>query len=196
MDYSMNMRIQRAIGNRHPHMAPHGCYRCRGEDSWVTIAVSSDEEWARLCQTMGKPQLADDPRFYNVLGRIRHREDLDAVVNEWTSDKDHYEVFHLLQEAGVAAGPVLTAAELCSDPHLKEREFFEETADPDAGTFSYPSRGFKLSRTPATTRRPAPLLGEHNECVLGKLLGLSEDELTVLEKEGIIGNIPKIQGDA
>jgi crotonobetainyl-CoA:carnitine CoA-transferase CaiB-like acyl-CoA transferase len=190
MDYSMNGRVTERMGNRDKHMAPQGCYRCLGEDAWVTVSVMNDAQWAALCQAIGQPQLIRDERFETVLDRHSHHDDLDRLITEWTSQRSKHEAMRSLQAWGVPAGAVYTAADLLSDPHLKAREYWEEIEDYEAGVHSYPGRPFRLSRTPLTTRIPTPTLGRHNDYVFGELLGMSQDEMARLRKAGIIGTEP------
>ena len=187
MDYTMNQRVQEAIGNREPSMAPHGCYRCRGTDKWVTIAISSDEQWKAFCQVIGSPSWTKEQRFTDTLGRWKNQDELDRLIDEWTIKHDCYQVMHILQKVGVSAGPVLGRADLYSDPHLKERSFFREVTHREAGTHLYPGMCFKFSKTPADIRIPPNCLGEHNEYVYGEILGMSREEIAQLEEEEIIG---------
>ena len=192
VDYSMNGRIQPRRGNRHPSMAPHGCYRCKGDDLWVDIAVSSDEEWRHFCQAIGGPEWTKEDRFTDALSRWHHQDELDRLVETWTVQHDHYEVMNTLQKAGVAAGAVLTTAELLEDPHVRARGTFQVVERTIVGAHPYPvpSAPMRLSECPVSIRRPAPLLGEHNDYVLGELLGMSKDEIKSLADDGIIGNTP------
>ena len=190
LDYSMNGRVAERIGNRDQQMAPHGCYRCRGEDAWIAIAVETDEQWERLCDALGQPALAAAERFATVSSRRDHQDELDAIISEWTATRGKVEAMEELQRNGVAAGAVYTAADAYADPHLQARDFWEAVDDPDAGRQIYPGRPMHLSETPLTTRRPTPTLGQHNEYVFGDLLGLSEAELAELEASGIIGTEP------
>ena len=190
MDYVMNQRVCAAMGNRHPYLSPYGCYQCKGDDNWVTIAVSSDEQWKILCELIGNPELAEDSRFSDVLSRHNHQDELNRLIEEWTRTQDHYDIQLKLQKAGIAAGAVLNTQELFSDLHLKEREFFDLVTHPEAGTHAYVGRPFKLSKTPGRTRRPAPCLGEHNAYIYGEVLGLSPEKIAELEKQGVIGTIP------
>jgi len=188
MDYTLNGRVARPMGNRDRTMAPHGCYRCRGEDRWVTITVSSEEEWHALCDAMGSPGWTAEERFIDMAGRLAHQDELDGLIGEWTLERDPYEIMHLLQKAGVAAGPVLTPGDLCRDPHLEERGFFREVTHRETGTHRYPGMSFKFSRTPADIRIPPNCLGEHNEYVYGELLGMSPEEIAELERGQLIGD--------
>ena len=193
MDYTMNGRVRERQGNRHPSMAPHGCYRCQGEDNWVVIAIPSDAAWRSFCRVIGQPSWAEDARFSDVLGRCQNRDELDRLVEAWTLEHDHYRVMHILQQAGIPAGPVLNAKELVEEPHLNERGLFEVVTHPEAGTHPYIGMYAKLSKTPASIRMPAPCLGEHNQYVLGELLGLSLEEMTQLEEQEIIGTNPSAE---
>jgi len=190
MDYTMNKRVQDTLGNRHPFMAPHGCYRCHGEDRWVVIAVSSQEEWKALCRVMNRLDLELDERFADALSRYRHQDDLDTIIEEWTGHHDHVEIMHRLQEVGVAAGAVLDDKDAYEDPHLKDRGLFQELTHPDVGIHPYPGLMWKASKTPNSIRTPPVCLGEHNEYVFKEILGVSDEEYAELEKEGHIGTEP------
>jgi crotonobetainyl-CoA:carnitine CoA-transferase CaiB-like acyl-CoA transferase len=187
LEYQLNGRILTPQGNRHRHMAPHGCYPCRGEDSWIVIAVASDQEFGRLCQAMGHPETANDPRFSTLLTRHQHNDELDEIMAGWTREQEHYTLMHVLQRAGVAALAVLNTAEVLDDPHYKARGFFQTIAHPQAGTHPHVSSAARLSEAPLPIRRPAPCLGEHNAWVLGELIGAPAGILRRLEDEGKIG---------
>jgi len=192
VDYSMNKRIQPRRGNHHPSIAPHGYYRCKGDDLWVSIAVSSDEEWRQFVKAIGEPPWTMDEKFKDSLSRWHHREELDKLVEDWTTQHDHYEVMHILQKAGVTAGPVISSAELLDDPHLKARGTYQtvERAFVGAHPYTVPTAPIKLSKTPVAIRRPAPVVGEHNDYVLRELLGMPESEIQSLADENIIGTGP------
>jgi len=190
MGYTLNRRVQGRRGNRHPFMAPHGCYRCQGEDMWAVVAISSDEEWASFSQAIGSPAWTKEERFADSLGRWRNQDELDKLIEAWTAGHDHYQVMHILQVAGVRAAPVLTGPEVLSDPHLGKRGFFETYDQPGVGPLPYPGIPYKLSETPARIRMPAPTLGQHNEQILSELLGLSREEIAQLADEQVIGTRP------
>lgn len=190
MDYSMNSRVGHSLGNRHASMSPQGCYRCQGADEWVTLSVASDEEWQSLTRVMGSPQLAEDGRFFDVLGRLKNRDELDKVIEAWTKRFTKFEVMQRLQQAGIAAGVVSNNADIYNDPHIKERGCLEVIEHPDAGAHTYAGRLWKLKETEAPKRHHAPCLGEHNEYVLREIARLTPEEILELEKEGIIGNEP------
>ena len=108
-------------------------------------------------------------------------------MEQWTVQRDHYEIMRLLQSVRVPVGPVLDHGEVYDDPHINERGFFQEVTHPQAGTHLYPGVVWKFSKTPLSIRIPANCLGEHNEHVFGNLLGLSQDEIAQLEADQIIG---------
>ena len=192
VDYSMNKRVQPRRGNRHPSMAPHGYYRCQGDDLWVGIAVSSDQEWEQFSRAIGAPPWTKEDRFADSLSRWHNQDELDKLVEGWTIEHGHYEVMNTLQQAGVAAGAALTPAELLTDPHLKEQGVFQTVERDIVGTHPYPvpSAPIKLSGSPIAIRRPAPLLGEHNDYVFGELLGMSKEEIQSLVDDQITGTAP------
>ncbi len=187
MDYTMNKRVQTSSGNRLPGAAPCGCYRCQGEDRWINITVTSDEEWEGLCRAMGEPQWTREERFSDSPSRDKHQDELDKLIEEWTIKENHYTLMYLLQREGVPAGPVIFEDDAYTDPHLKERGFFEELTHEECGTHLYPGLGWRMSKTPNNLRLPPVRLGEHNEYVYKQVLKVSDEEYRKLEKEGHIG---------
>jgi len=192
MDYTMNGRVWRPIGNRHPSMAPHGCYRCKEEEQYITIAVATEEQWQGLCQAMGNPAWTREERFSNALSRWQHQDELDSLIKGWTSQHDHYEVMHILQQAGVPAGPVLNPKEVLLEPHLRDRGFWQLVEQgPEIGKRPQPMQmPAKFSQSSGGPLRAAPRLGEHTEQILEELLGMSREEITALEEEKVIGHAP------
>jgi crotonobetainyl-CoA:carnitine CoA-transferase CaiB-like acyl-CoA transferase len=156
----------------------------------VVIAISSDEEWRAFCHVMGDPPWTKDEKFVTTSGRLASQEELDRLIEGWTSQYDHIELMNMLQRSGIKAGAVLDIEELAHDPHLRERGFFEEISHPEAGTHLYPGVSWKMSRTPGRLRLPAPCFGEHNDYVFGELLGMSKEEILRLAEEGVTANEP------
>jgi crotonobetainyl-CoA:carnitine CoA-transferase CaiB-like acyl-CoA transferase len=190
VDYSLTGRIAGPMGNRHAQRVPQGVYACQGQDRWLALSVGSDDEWQRLCQAIGQPQLAQDLRFATVLARRQHHTELDQILSRWTQQHESYQAMHILQTHGVPAGAVLTGGETLADPHLQARDFWEVVDHPEAGTYQQFTPPWRLSRNPRRTTLPAPGLGDHNRYVLGELLSLTEPEIVALEAEGIIGTRP------
>ena len=189
MDYTMNGRVQTTVQNWHPSlaMAPHNCYRCRGDDRWINITVTSEDEWQALCGVMGHPDWTREERFADTLSRVKNQEALDERIEAWTMTQENIPLMHRLQEAGVPAGAVYNAADVFADPHLKERGFFQEMTQEDCGTHLYHGLPWKASKTPNQLRLPPCRLGEHNEYVYKQVIGVSDEEYTELERAGHIG---------
>ena len=187
MDYTMNGRLWSQMGNDHWWIAPHNVYRCHGEDRWVTIAARTEDEWRALCSAIGRDDLASDPRFADMASRHENRRELDAIIGEWTATKAPHWVMERLQARGVPAGVVMNASDALHDPHLAARGFFQEVPHPEAGTYRYPVRAWRASRTPHVTARHAPLLGEDNEYVYRELLGFDDERYREFEDAGHIG---------
>ena len=187
LDYSMNGRVWDRMGNDHFRLAPHNVYRCRGEDRWVAIAVTGEDEWRALCEAMRREDLAADPRFAAMEGRHAHRRELDAEIAAWTADRDALWVMHRLQRAGVAAGAVLDEAMAFEDRQHAARGFFQRIDHPEAGSHLHVGRAWRAGATPHVPARHAPLLGQDNEYVYRELLGYSEAEYARFVETGHAG---------
>jgi benzylsuccinate CoA-transferase BbsF subunit len=185
LDYDVNGRILERKGNRHPSAAPHGAYRCKGEDRWCAIAVFTDQEWEAMRQVMGNPTWAEEDKFATLLGRKRNEEELDSLIEQWTINYSAEEVMNRLQQAGISAGVVETAEDLHSDPQLKHRHHFWVLEHREIGNSTYDSIGSQLSKTPAELHKAAHTLGEDNYYVYTQILGLSDAEFVELLGEGV-----------
>ena len=179
------------LGNRHISRV-QGVYECATPDEWVAISAGSDAEFAALATTIGRPGLARDPRFADVVSRRHHHDELDVIIAEWTRDRAQDDAARELQAAGISAAPVLKIPRLMQDQHLRARGFWETVASADAGTWDMEGPVWRMSRTPAHIRLPAPMFGEHNQWVLGDLLGLSDAEIAALEAEGVTAREPNL----
>ena len=180
------------VGCGHIWKSPHNVFRCRGDDRWIAIAVSTDDQWQRLSQAMDDPSWAKDSRFDTATGRWQHRRELAQLLGEWTAPQDDQELMHHLQDFGVPAGAVLTAADLVSNPHLRERGYLEEFQNIHAGYAgprTYAGRPFRIPRIPMAINHVAAL-GEHNVSVLRDLAQLSDSEISSLTEDGIVSTRP------
>ncbi len=186
MEHALTGRSLRPRGNYDPTMAPYGNYPCAGADSWVSIAVASPDEWQGLVDAMDNPQWAGDNRFRSQYRRQRHRRELDALLAQWTAQHDAAALTALLQRHGVAAAPVLSAAERLFHPHFMERGLYSDIDHPALGAEPIFNLMWGLSKTPSAVRRHAPLLGEHNRQVLCGTLGLAEAELAELAERRVV----------
>lgn len=186
MDYTMNRSVHGPAGNRHKFMSPHGCYPCEGDDAWITIAVSGEEEWRALCRVMGDPDWSKDERFADGFRRLENREKLDARIAAWTRNYPKMELQERLQAAGVAAMAVYNLEDVYVDPHQDARHAYEPLPHPLVPADILYGVCWKLSETPGSLRRHAPLLGEHNEYILCDLLGVDGDTVERLIEQKVI----------
>jgi crotonobetainyl-CoA:carnitine CoA-transferase CaiB-like acyl-CoA transferase len=187
MEYLANGREPPKLGNRSLSAAPHGCYRCRGEDHWCAIAVSTDAEWERFCRVLGRPDWVGDPRFATRLSRLENAAQLDAPIQEWTSTRTAYEVMSALQEAGIAAGVVQnTEDQARRDRQLEARGFFEELEHLAKGRVVATGIPLGLTRTPGRSGRTGAAVGQDNDYVFGDLLGMTPREIRSCVESGAI----------
>ncbi len=194
LDYGANRRLPERCGNISNFMAPHGCYRCNGDDKWIAIAVRDDRDWQQLCKALGSPSFIDDERFKDSVSRWHYKEELDQWLGGVFSKMDHREAMSLLQSYQVPSGAVLNIEEMVNDPHLKARGFFTEVPYPAAEDMHYKSFGarFKLSKTPISIYRRVPCYGENNKEVWVDIVGIEEARLRSLVQRGIVFDEPEI----
>ena len=185
MDYFANGVVGNPMGNRHRCMAPHGAYRCKGEDAWCVIAVGSEEEWESLCRVMGSPGWCREGRFGDMASRHANQDEMDRRIEEWTRERTAELVVEALQRVGVAAGVVQDGRQLFNDPHLRARGFFADIDDPETGRVDYPGPYVRLSGTPGRVER-CHGFGEDNMYVFGELLDMPEGEMKRLAEIGVL----------
>ncbi|MCW5653810.1 MAG: CoA transferase [Hydrogenophaga sp.] len=190
LDWALHRRAWRRQGNRAPWdtCAPHGAYRCQGEDRWIAIACETEPAWNAFARLSG---LDRDGRFATLAGRLAHQDALDEQVEQWTRTQEPYACMALLQAAGVSAGVCQTAEDRCDhDPQLAQQQWMTEVSAPRIGTWPVTEMPFRLSATPAymggLPDRGAPLYGEDNEYVLGELLGYGRSAIQDMERDGVI----------
>ncbi len=186
LQYGASGQMMKPDANRDPSAAPHGAYKCRGEDSWCAIAVASEEQWRAFCRALAKPDWVDDPRFASLEDRKKNEDALDQSVEQWTLNCSAEEVVRLLQKEGVPAGVVQSARELVSDPQLTHRGHFQRRPHPEMGLHNYETFGFRLSEVQGGPQGPAPCLGEHTNYVCTEILKLSDEEFVELLSEGVL----------
>ena len=145
-----------------------------------------DELWRRLVTAMGRPELAEDPRYAGAKARRQNYHELEELVSEWVRGKTRRELWEALSALGLPSGPVLSLGELMKDPHLEERKAFVEIEHSQAGTIKVLAPWARFSDTPSAITRAAPLVGQDNVEVYGELLGLSAEEVRRLAQEGVI----------
>ncbi|HEY7270119.1 MAG TPA: CoA transferase, partial [Dehalococcoidia bacterium] len=155
-------------------------------DGYMLMIAAGERFFRRMLRAMGKTGLLDDPRFANLMARVQNREDLDAELLPWFLERTRNEAFTELQKFSVMCSPILTVNEVFDDPQIRQRRYFTDIEHPKAGTLTYPGAPFSMSETPSCIRRPAPLLGQHNEEVYCGLLGLEKGDLSKLSGAGVI----------
>jgi crotonobetainyl-CoA:carnitine CoA-transferase CaiB-like acyl-CoA transferase len=187
MEYLVSGREPTKLGNRSFHAAPHGCYKCKGEDRWCAISVFSEAEWEKLCGVLGQPDWIRDPRFATLAARLEHAEELDALIEGWTARRDPYDVMNALQRAGVAAGVVQnTEDQMQRDHQLAARHFFEEIDHLEKGKVVATGIPLGLTGTPGRSGRTGGAIGQDNDYVFGELLGMTPQEIRQCIEAGAI----------
>ncbi len=165
------------MGNRSEFAVPHGIYPCRGVDRWIAIAVHTDADWKALVRFMGNPDWVLNVEFETLAGRRRNEDMIEERLRVWTTDYDAHELMQRLQDSGIEAGAVQNFQDLNGDPQLEHREHFQSLDHVHLGTLRFEHSAIRHRSSSAELRRPGPCLGEHNEMVLGEILGLSQTEI-------------------
>ena len=191
MDWSMNRRLPEHQGNGHDWMAPHNIYPCAGDEEWIAICVRSDAEWEALKRVMGSPEWAQSGEFSDQILRWEHRETLDQQLGEWTASHSKTELFEALRAERIPSSPVWKTLELIREPHLRERRFYEPLRHPEVGLWMVHGWLWRTSGAGPCVLAPAPDFGQHNEEILGGLLGLSANEQAALANAGITATQPQ-----
>jgi benzylsuccinate CoA-transferase BbsF subunit len=176
MDYFVNGRIQTRSGNRVYNAAPHGCYACQGQERWITIAVTNDDEWRAFREVVGETW-AKDPKFVTLLGRKANEDELDRRIGEWTANYVAESLMERLQQAGVPSGVVWNPEDQVKDPQLQHRKHYALLeGHPNIGPFIIDGPQLHLSKTPMEVHKAYGVLGAANEYVYKDILGMSDDE--------------------
>jgi crotonobetainyl-CoA:carnitine CoA-transferase CaiB-like acyl-CoA transferase len=178
--------VRAPSGTGLPNVAPSNIYRTR-DGVWMVIAANLDPMFCRLCEAMGRPELAKDTRFASHRARGEHAADLDEIIGGWTASLTTADLNAVLDKHGVVCGPINTIADIAVDPHFHARGMIRRVADPRFGDIAVPGVAPQLSETPGGiawlgVERP----GVHNYEVYSTLLGLGDDELAKLKSNGII----------
>ena len=185
LDYQANGRELALNGNKCDFAAPHGIYKCKGEDRWVAIAVMTDGEWRDFVKAIGSPEWAKLKKYATAAGRVKNSGELDRRVEEWTINRTPEQVQETLQKAGVGAGLVADARDLDEDPQMSHYNFYRELDHPYMGKLRYYHPDpIKLSDAEPDITRPV-LVGEHTDFVCTDILGMSQDEIDELRGKGV-----------
>lgn len=182
---SMGISVKRN-GNEMPYASPHGVYRCKGDDAWITISVNTQTEWEALARALAATHLLEDHRFRDASRRWLNRKALDELIASLTSRHDRKDLTKQLQAVGVAAFPSFSAKDLAEDEHLRARGTVMDMTSPKGNTRAVVNAPWRFEKTPARMDRWMPGLGEHNEYVFGEILGMAKSEIRRLVDEEVI----------
>jgi len=166
------------------HIYPRGAYEC--SDGYLAVNVPDNLIWKRLCETIGRVDLIGDPRCADGAARASNARFIDGVIETWLADKTRTEAEAILNERGVPVGPVYTAADVFSDPHVEVRKVLVEIEDPEVGKYQFARTPVVLSGSPEIETNPAPRLGQHTEALIADLLGYEKADLERLKQAEVI----------
>ncbi len=182
--YTMGGRIPERIGNRYESNYPTDTFRTK--DGMIVIGAANDKLWQKLCEVMGRKELAEDERYDKNPKRVERCREIKPVIEAWTLNNSSEEAMEQLLQAGVPASPINNLEQVVHDPHANAREMFVHVEHPVAGDTLLNGSQFKMTVTDPVIDTPAPLLGQHNEEVYKELLGFDTNQLEELKKQGVI----------
>lgn len=183
-NYRLTGKVKPRTGSRSTNSAPRNAYRCK-DGRYVGLSGSTQKMAERLFRAMGRADLVDDPRFRGNADRVRHAEELDAIIGAFIVERTQAENVAFFEEAEVTIGPVYDIAQILDDPHVIERELVADYPDPEMGTLPMHHVVPRLAGTPGSIRAPAPRLGEHNRALLEEL-GLDGTTCAELLASGVV----------
>jgi crotonobetainyl-CoA:carnitine CoA-transferase CaiB-like acyl-CoA transferase len=188
--FRLTGKVKPRTGSRSTNIAPRNAYRCK-DGRYVALSGAVQKMVERLFQSIGRPDLVDDPRFRTNADRVRHVEELDAIIGSFVAQRTQAENVAFFEAAEVTIGPIYDIAQILEDPHVIERELIADYPDPDMGAFPMHHVVPRLLGTPGAIRAPAPRLGEHNRALLGEL-GVDERAYGRLLEAGVAceGDVP------
>jgi crotonobetainyl-CoA:carnitine CoA-transferase CaiB-like acyl-CoA transferase len=186
--HSLSGEILARDGNRSGCMAPQGIYRCKGNDEWIALSVRDDDDWRRLCEALGSPSWARDSELSSLAGRARRHDEIDAHLASWAASLDARVAAEHLQRAGIPAARLLKNDDFYGEPQLEAGRYFQELEHTICGRLRFPGWPMRFSFMPdGPHAAAAPTLGQHNDEILGGLLGLSANEIQDLRSARVTG---------
>jgi len=183
--HALTGQVRERVGNRFPGVSPADQFQT-ADGEYIVVHGGSDRVFSRLCDTIGAPELATDPRLQVRDGRVKHQDELHERIGRWIATKTLAEALVALEEGGVPASPVNSIAHIVADPHIAARGNLIRVPDATLGELVQPGITPKLTATPGSVRRGAPTLGEHNEAIFCDLLDISPSELDDLRARGVV----------
>jgi formyl-CoA transferase len=181
--WTMAHEVPGQEGNNHPTNIPAGVFRTK--DGHINIAASSNPIYRKLCEALGAPELATDPRFSNFKVRRQNRDALNALIDERTAKRSSAEWVEALNEAGVPCGPIYKMNEVFADPQVKHLKMAQGVDHPALGRIELIAQPMFLSRTPSSLRTATPERGEHTDAIL-RGLGYDADTIGRLRAEKVV----------
>lgn len=176
--------VREPSGSTISGIVPTNTYLC-SDGRHVIIGGNGESIFKRLMRAVGRPEMAEDPRFAGNESRVQHEAEIEEVLSKWASALTMEEVLTTLEKAEVPAGPIYSVREMMDDPQYRARGLFEQV-EADGESLKIPAILPRLTVTPGRTDRPAPRLGEHNVEIWESLLGIEPEELAGLEERGVI----------
>ena len=187
LDYQSTGRVPQRIGNRDPFAAPHGAYKCQGDDRWCAIAIQTEEQWQSFRQAIGNPDWCSEDAFSTMEFRLANQDRLDTLVGAWAATRTAEDVMTHLQDVGVPASVVSQGQDLYESEHLKARGFYQPTpyylADRSNPAYEWEQfEGIAAANPPKMSESPMDFgsysnIGEDNDYVFKEILGMSQAEL-------------------
>jgi len=182
--YLLTGAMPRPLGSGHPSLSPYRNFRCT-DGQWIFIAAANDRFWQKLAHALGRDDLAADPRFTANQGRVQHRAELEAILEETIAQREREPLLALLEKADVPATPVNTVDQVMNDPQTIERGIVQRAVHPRLGEIPVVGTPLKFSRMTPGVRRAAPLRGEHTDEILAEC-GYSSDRIQGLRARKVI----------
>jgi benzylsuccinate CoA-transferase BbsF subunit len=185
LQYTAMDKVPIRPGNRSDWASPHGVYRCAGDDRWCAIAVENEDEWHGLCRALGDPTWTKESRFETLVGRKKHEDEMDHLIEEWTSSREAHEVMTLLQQHGVSAGVVQNSRDLVENDAPYRERHIRLLDNPEVGTMTAHGETISISGMEPRVEL-SPMLGEHTEYILKDLLGFEEADVDQLYVDNVL----------
>ncbi len=182
--YTVEGVVLKRMGSNNPNAAPYGVFKCK--DGYFIVGAVGEEQWEKFCSALEKKEWMEDPRYRSNVDRIHHVFELQMDIERWAQQHTVQEIILMLEKHRVPCSPIQDISELVHDPHLKERQFFVEVDHPVMGKVTLPGAPYKFSETLLAEPTPSPGLGEHNEYILRRYLGKTEQEIKLLSSDGVL----------
>jgi len=182
--YSVTGEIPKPLGTKHPTITPFQSYRTK--DDWIIVPIGNDSLWKKFCETIGRVDLIDNPKYKTNKLRTENREELNKILDEIFVSKKYSEWVEIFEKNNLPYSPINTIDKIVNDPIINYRKMIVELDQPDVGKIKIAGSPFKLSETPGEVKEPAPNLGEHTIEILKNLLNYSEDKIKYLLENKVI----------